>query len=64
VSATVLKVAEGSAALTTVRRYCDADGRVFEVSIAVHPAQRYTFNFHMQREKGAAGKRTPDKPGL
>jgi GntR family transcriptional regulator len=63
-SAGVLKVAEGSAALTTVRRYCDADGRVFEVSIAVHPAQRYTFNFHMQREKGAAGKRTPDKPGL
>ena len=59
-SAGVLKVAEGSAALTTVRRYADADGRVFEVSIAVHPAQRYTFNFPMKREKpaGASGKRT------
>jgi len=53
-SAIVLEVAEGSAALTTVRRYSDADGRVFEVSIAVHPAQRYTFNFHMQREKVSA----------
>ncbi len=59
-SAAVLEVAEGSAALTTVRRYSDADGRVFEVSIAVHPAQRYTFNFHMQREKAPAQpKRSP-----
>jgi DNA-binding GntR family transcriptional regulator len=50
-SATVLEVPEGSAALTTVRRYSDADGRVFEVSVAAHPAQRFTFNVHMQREK-------------
>ncbi|RYY69900.1 MAG: UTRA domain-containing protein, partial [Comamonadaceae bacterium] len=59
-AARVLQVPEGSAALTTVRRYSDADGRVFEVSVAVHPAERYTFNFHMQRETGAGGRRPPD----
>ncbi|MBA2961455.1 MULTISPECIES: GntR family transcriptional regulator [Ramlibacter] len=58
-SATVLQVPAGSAALTTVRRYAGADGQVFEVSIAVHPAQRYTFNFHLKREKAALPKRTP-----
>ena len=58
-SAAVLQVAQGSAALTTVRRYSDPDGRVFEVSVAVHPAQRYTFNFHMQREKAPPPAKRP-----
>lgn len=55
--ARVLEVRAGSAALTTIRRYADSDGSVFEVSVAVHPAERYTFNFHLQRERSAAGKR-------
>jgi GntR family transcriptional regulator len=58
-SAGVLNVPEGSAALTTVRRYADVDGRVFEVSIAVHPAQRYTFNFPMRREKATGRQAGP-----
>lgn len=52
-----LKVAAGSAALTTIRRYADGSGNVFEVSVAVHPAERYTFNFHLQRERSAGPKR-------
>lgn len=56
-SATLMKVPLGSAALTTVRRYADADGRTFEVSIAVHPAQRYAFTFQLRRERSAV-KRT------
>ena len=59
-AATILKVPPGSTALTTIRRYADADGRVFEVSVAVHPAQRYTFNFVLKREKPTrAGRRAP-----
>lgn len=49
-SAAILKVSVGSAALTTIRRYTDADGRLFEVSVAVHPAPRYTLSFQLRRE--------------
>lgn len=56
-SAALLKVPAGAAALTTIRRYADADGRLFEVSIAVHPAPRYSFNFQLRRERAAPGKR-------
>ena len=56
-SAALLKVPAGAAALTTIRRYADADGRLFEVSIAVHPAPRYSFNFQLRRERVAPGKR-------
>ncbi|CAA9438894.1 MAG: hypothetical protein AVDCRST_MAG51-3114 [uncultured Ramlibacter sp.] len=63
-TAGLLKVPVGSAALTTVRRYSSSDGRVFEVSVAVHPAQRYTFNFHLKRERAAtAGKRATGTAG-
>jgi GntR family transcriptional regulator len=57
-SAALLKVAAGAAALTTIRRYADADGRLFEVSIAVHPAPRYSFTFQLRRERAAPAKRS------
>lgn len=50
-SAALLKVPAGAPALVTVRRYADEQGRLFEVSVAVHPAPRYSFNFQLRRER-------------
>lgn len=55
--AAMLKAAAGSAALTAVRRYVDAGGRLFEVSVSVHPAPRYSFNFQLRRERAATPRR-------
>lgn len=56
-AAQVLRVPVGSPALNVVRRYASSDGKVFEVTVSVHPAQRYTYNFHLQRERPAGRKR-------
>ncbi|HEY4372366.1 MAG TPA: GntR family transcriptional regulator [Burkholderiales bacterium] len=40
----------GSPALNVIRRYCNAEGRMFEVTISVHPAQRHTYSFLLKRE--------------
>ncbi len=55
--AQLLHVPVGSAALNVVRRYASSDGKVFEVTVSVHPAQRYTYSFHLKREQSAARKR-------
>jgi len=60
-SARLLKVPAASPALTTVRRYAAGDGTVFEVALAVHPAQRYTYNFHLRRERPGSSKRPPGR---
>jgi DNA-binding GntR family transcriptional regulator len=53
-----LKVSAGSPGLTLVRRYVNSQGTVFEVAFGVHAAQRYTYSFHLKRERpaGARGK--------
>jgi DNA-binding GntR family transcriptional regulator len=40
----------GSPALNVIRRYSNAEGRMFEVTISVHPAQRHTYSFLLKRE--------------
>lgn len=48
--ASLLQVSPGSAALKVVRRYASADHKIFEVTLSVHPSQRYSYNFHLRRE--------------
>lgn len=40
----------GSPALNVIRRYSNAEGRMFEVTVSVHPAQRHTYSFLLRRE--------------
>lgn len=44
-----LKVGQGTAALEIVRRYIDSTGETFEVSISVHPAERFSVSMRLKR---------------
>lgn len=46
-------VEPGSPTLVIVRRYKDAAGRVFEVSVSEHPAGRFTFSIDLLRSSNA-----------
>ncbi len=46
-----LQAAPGSPALKVVRRYLDQAGDVFEVSVTIHPAERFTFSTRLTREQ-------------
>lgn len=45
-----LQVAAGTPALVVVRRYTVHKGRVFEVSVSVHPQDRFTYSAELRRE--------------
>jgi len=45
-----LKVKKNSPALTVYRRYANAKGKVFEVGVGIHPAERYTYSFNFKRD--------------
>jgi GntR family transcriptional regulator len=47
--ARLLDVPTGSPALRTVRRYCDAGGAVFQASLSLHPADRFTYTMVVER---------------
>jgi len=49
--ASILSVEPKSPALVVVRRYTDINMEDYEVSIAVHPANRYTYAFEYQRQR-------------
>jgi DNA-binding GntR family transcriptional regulator len=44
-----LRVDKGTAALEIVRRYLDSSGETFEVSISVHPAERFSVSMRLRR---------------
>ncbi|WP_310634376.1 GntR family transcriptional regulator [Paraburkholderia sp.] len=44
-----LAVEAGTAALRVVRRYLDAAGKTFEVSVTVHPAERFSISMRLTR---------------
>ncbi|MGV2292512.1 GntR family transcriptional regulator [Trinickia sp. YCB016] len=44
-----LQVPAGTAALEIVRRYIDSTGAAFEVSISVHPAERFSVSMRLKR---------------
>ena len=46
-----LKVDEGSPALKIVRRYFDSARQVFEVTVTIHPAGRFTFAMQLSRSR-------------
>jgi DNA-binding GntR family transcriptional regulator len=41
----------GSSALMIVRRYFDAAGEVFEITVTIHPAERFVFSMELKRSK-------------
>lgn len=45
-----LGVPAGSPSLRVVRRYYDDGGRLFEVTLSEHPADRFAFSLELQRE--------------
>jgi DNA-binding GntR family transcriptional regulator len=47
--ATRLQVDRGSAALEIIRRYLDVNGDAFEVSVTVHPAERFAVSMRLTR---------------
>jgi DNA-binding GntR family transcriptional regulator len=47
--ARALRITVGSAALKIVRRYLDAEGEAFEVSVTVHPAEEFSVSMRLQR---------------
>jgi GntR family transcriptional regulator len=46
-----LGVQADSPALKIVRHYLDRAGKVFEISISIHPADRFTFSMRLRRER-------------
>jgi len=49
-----LKVDAGSPALMIIRRYLDTADEVFEISVTIHPAERFTFSMELSRAKGGS----------
>jgi DNA-binding GntR family transcriptional regulator len=41
----------GSAALMVVRRYFDAADEVCEITVTIHPAERFIFSMELSRSK-------------
>ena len=48
-----LEVEPGTPALIIVRRYAEASGRHYEISIIEHPAGRFTYSMELQQAWGA-----------
>lgn len=48
--AAALGVARRSPCLRILRCYCDADGRVIEISASHHPGDRFAYNMHIEVE--------------
>ena len=44
-----LKAAAGSPALRIVRRYLDPSGWLFQISVSLHPADRFAYRMRLQR---------------
>ncbi len=48
-----LRVEAGTPALKIVRRYLDSLGVAFEMSVSIHPADRFTFSLELKRSREA-----------
>lgn len=49
--ANLLRVADGSPALTFVRRYLDDSGRNFETTVTIHPEKRFEYALDLHRDR-------------
>jgi GntR family transcriptional regulator len=57
-----LKVIPGSPALFVLRRYFNSAGEAFEITLSVHPWQRYRYSFEVQRSSSRARGKEPPIP--
>ena len=55
--AEALDVEPGSPTFIIVRRYRDANGRLFEVSVSEHPAGRFSYSVDLKRTEGSETNR-------
>ncbi|WP_175885328.1 GntR family transcriptional regulator [Burkholderia sp. BCC0044] len=46
-----LRIPAGTAALEIVRRYLDSTGVAFEISISIHPAERFSVSMRLKRSE-------------
>jgi DNA-binding GntR family transcriptional regulator len=53
-----LKVISGPPALFVLRRYLNPAGEAFEITLSVHPWQRYRYSFEVQRSSARARQAT------
>ncbi len=53
--ASALDVSDGSPALRVVRRYRNAAGQLYEISVTEHPADRITYTLRLDPDSGGAG---------
>ncbi|XAH23689.1 GntR family transcriptional regulator [Xylophilus sp. GW821-FHT01B05] len=58
--AEALQAPAGAPALRIVRRYLDGAGQLIDLSITVHPADRYTFSVQLTREQASATAAAPE----
>jgi DNA-binding GntR family transcriptional regulator len=49
--ADTLRAEAGSPALKIIRRYLDSSDEAFEISLTIHPADRFTFSMQMERSR-------------
>jgi len=49
--ASELQVDAGTPALKIVRHYVDPAGQAFEISVTIHPANRFTFSIRLTRDR-------------
>jgi GntR family transcriptional regulator len=57
-----LQTKAGSPALRIVRHYLDQRGDAFEISISIHPADRFKFSMRLKREQIHAGRIATTSP--
>ena len=55
-----LKVISGPPALFVLRRYLNPAGEAFEITLSVHPWQRYRYSFEVQRASARARQATTE----
>jgi DNA-binding GntR family transcriptional regulator len=51
-----LRTEPGTPALKVVRRYIDSANEAFEISVTIHPADRFTFSLRLRRERESSTK--------
>ncbi|BDI07282.1 UTRA domain-containing protein [Sphaerotilus microaerophilus] len=49
--AEALRAEPNSPALRILRRYLDANGEAFEITVTLHPMGRFTFSMTLQRSR-------------
>ena len=50
-----MEVADGTPALSIVRRYTDEGGRNFETTVTIHPEKRFVYSMLLQRDRTQHG---------